>query len=452
VVVGRDTQTNGDAIFGGGGNDDAAEPMEPTSETGTEPAGPGLRIDIAKVTLDGVGADFDDLSLDPHFAISLDDLTGTIEGLSSDEVAKAQAASEGRVDDVAPVRVAGQINPLSGDAYTDIQIVVKGVSLPAFTPYSGRFVGYRIDRGKLGLDLSYKLNARHLEAKNLVVLDQFDFGDRVESEEASTLPVGLAVAILRDPQGNIEIPLPIEGDLDDPSFSVLGLLGKTLVNVVTRVATSPFAAVAGLVGASGDDLARVTFDSGSDALSSEEETELASLVKVLVAKPSLQLEIRGRSDPVVDEPGLRLAKVESDLRVAAYQRMSRRARESLGDPAAVVLEPDDRLDELDRLVRDRIGGRARDLVPAEGMPPRGLERTRVVSQAALSALAEKVVLNEADWRNLARSRAAAVQTAMLASDEITADRVFLVDVAVIASGVAEEGSPGVPTALALKVD
>jgi len=451
VVIGKDSRTNIDAIFGGAGDGEVAEAEEAAPEA-TDPAGPGLRVDIAKVTLEGVGADFDDLSLDPHFAISLDDLTGTIEGLSSDEVAKAQVALEGRVDDVAPVRVAGQINPLSGDAYTDIQILVDGVSLPAFSPYSSRFVGYRIDRGKLGLDLSYKLNARHLEANNLVSLDQFDFGDRVESEEASTLPVGLAVAILRDPKGDIEIPLPIEGDLDDPSFSVLGLLGKTLINVVTRVATSPFAAVAGLVGASGDDLARVTFASGSDVLSDEEETELASLVKVLVDKQSLQLEIRGRADPAVDEPGLRLAKVESDLKLAAYQRMSRRARESLGDPAAVVLEADDRLDELDRLVRERIGGRAQDLVSAERMPPRGAERTRVVSEAALSSLAEKVVLNDADWRNLARSRAAAIQAAMLASDEITADRVFLVGVEVAAQSVAQDGAMGVSSELALKVD
>ena len=233
---------------------------------------------------------------------------------------------------------------------------------------------------------------------------------------------------------------------------MLGLLGQTLINVVTKVATSPFAAVAGLVGASGDELGRVAFESGSEAISDEEQVELASLVKVLVEKPSLRLEIRGRADPEVDDPGLRRAKVESDIRLSAYQRMSRRARESIGDPAAVVLDADDRLDELDRLVRDRIGQRARDLVPAEAMPSRGPERTRVVSAAALKALVGQVTLGDADWRKLARARAAAVQAAILSTAEISPDRVFLVDVEVAEEGTVDSAARGVVTELALKVD
>ncbi|MEM9175209.1 MAG: DUF748 domain-containing protein [Myxococcota bacterium] len=429
VVIGSDGGTNLEAIFGEApSKEDPDAAPAPAPEAGE--AAPGPRIEIAKITLDAIGADFDDLSQDPHFEISLDALTGSIEGLSSAELARARVDLAGKVDEVAPVRIAGQINPLSGDAYTDVRITVDGVSLPTFTPYSGRFVGLAIDRGKLGLDLDYKLNARHLEASNRVLLDQFSFGQRIPSKDATSLPVGLAVAVMRDTKGNIEIPLPIEGDIDDPDFSILRLVGQALVNVVTKVATSPFAAVAGLVGASGEDLAQVAFASGSPRLSDVEGSELASLVPILVQRPALHLEIRGRADPVADEPGLRREKIEAAVRLDAYERLSSRERERVGDPSALVLDEDDRLDGLDRLCRARLGRRARDLVPAEALPPRGPERERVVAEAALEALAADVALVESDWRRLARARAAAIQGALLASAELSPDRLFLTEVEV----------------------
>ncbi|MBB84557.1 MAG: hypothetical protein CL931_12175 [Deltaproteobacteria bacterium] len=425
VVIDREGGTNLESIFGGASAEDA--PVEAPSESTANEA-PGPRIEIEKITLDAFGADLDDRSQEPHFEISLDALSGAIEGLSSENDARARVDLNGKVDKVAPVRIAGQINPLSGEAYTDLRVTVEGVSLPSFTPYSGRFVGLAIDRGKLALDLDYKLNARHLEASNLVQLDQFEFGDKVDSDDATSLPVGLAVAVMRDTSGNIAIPLPIEGDIDDPDFSILGLVGQALVNVVTKVATSPFAAVAGLVGASGDDLAQVAFTSGSPRISEVESTELASLVPILVERPALHLEIRGRADPVADARGLRREKIEAVVRLDAYERMSSRAREQVGDPAAVVLDLDDRLDGLDRLTRARLGQRARDLVPSESLPPRGEERDRVVSEAALDALAAEVELAESDWRRLARARAAAIQGALLASAEISADRLYLTEV------------------------
>lgn len=455
-VIGIDGRTNVESIFAGrspepsddsssadaSSEDDLAMPAADASASASP------KVEIGKITLDRIGAKFDDLTLDPHFAISLDDLAGVIEGLSSDNLSRAQLNLTGRVDDVAPVRIEGQINPLSGDAYTDIAIRVEGISLPAFTPYSSRFIGYRIERGKLGLDLDYKLNGRHLEAKNLVVLDQFDFGDRVESEEATGLPVGLALAILRDPKGNINIPLPIEGDVDDPSFSILGLLGKALVNLVTRVAMSPFAAVAGLVGVSGDDLAVVNFESGSERITEEERVELDTLAAVLVKRPELQLKIRGRADPAVDEAGLRRKRVEAEVRLAAFQSLSRRERKRVGEPATLDLADDDRLDGLTQMYRDRIGGRVRDLMPEAVYPPRGSGRTRALSDAVLEALAAQIVIGDAEFRTLARARAAAIQGAMLASELVSADRVFLVDVEVGPVGEADR----VPTELALSTE
>jgi len=452
LLIDAEGRSNLEVIFGGDPATEQAKPPPDEAEgsevLASEAGSP--TVEIGKVQLDALGATFEDRTLSPHFEISLGQLTGSIEGLSSEELARAKVDLSGRIDDVAPLRVAGQINPLSGEAYTDIEIQISGISMPTFTPYAGRFVGYRIDRGKLALGLDYKLNARQLEAHNLLVLDQFEFGEPVESDDATSLPVGLALALLRDSAGKIEIPLPIEGDLDDPSFSVLGLLGKALVNVLTKVATSPFAAVAGLVGASGDDLAQVRFASGSDAVSTEEAAEIEKLVTLLVDRPSLRLEIRGRANPAIDEPGLRRTRIEAALQMAAFQGLSERGREEVGDPANIELEEEERIRELERIYRERTGERVRDLIPTEELPPRGLERDRRLAAAAEEALAARLELTEADLRTLARARAAAVQGALLGSDQIDASRVFLVEVEVAQAEQAVDGVGGIPTELALR--
>lgn len=443
IILAADGRTNLDAILGGS---EAEAKGGASGASGEEASGSAAKVEIGKLSLDGVGADFDDLTQSPHFVISLDDLTGAIAGLSSDAGARAQVELAGRIDDTAPIRVTGDINPLSSEAYTDIAIQVDGVSLPAFSPYSGRYVGRGIERGKLDLDLDYKLNARHLEASNLIELEQFAFGGRVESKDATSLPIPLALAVLRDPKGNIRIPLPIEGDLDDPSFSVLRLVGQALVNLITRVATSPFAVVAGLVEGGGEGLGEIGFAPGSARLSEFEASELARIAPALVQRPKLRVEIRGRADPAVDEAGLQREQIESALRRDAFEKLSRAERERLGEPRAVELSPEARQAGLDRLVRERLGG----VVPAAPDPAgEGTgAATAETRSPALEALAAQVEIADTDLRKLARERAAAVQRALVGASEIAPERVYLVGVEIGAVAADDE----VATLLELTVD
>ncbi len=324
-------------------------------------AAPAIRI--ARIRLDDVAAQMEDRSVEPAFSISLDDLTGTIEGLSSDPSARARVTLAGMIDRTAPIEIDGEINPLASRAFTDLRLEASGISLPAFSPYSGRYVGRAIDQGKLGARLHYALKANHLEASNDFRLERFRFGERIDSSQATRLPVALAVEVLRDMKGNIEVPLPIAGDLDDPGFDLFSLLRETLTQLISRVATSPFAVVAGVagvVGAAGDELASVDFEVGSDRLSEKELGEIDLIVKVLAERPSLYLDIQGRADPGVD--------------VAST-------------PGASA------------------GGNSRE--PDSG------EATGA-NQAAGD-----------DWRALARARALAVQDAILATQQIDAARVYL---------------------------
>ena len=437
VVRGAEGQTNVEAIFGGA-EDPAPDPASARAPTAPAPVAPDrpLSVEIAKVSFEGVGAGFEDQSPDPAFSLVLEALTGTIEGLSSEKRSRARIDLKGRIGKAAPVRIAGEINPLSSDAYTDMKVTVRRVPLPLFSAYSQRYVGYRIEKGELELDLHYRLNEGHLKSTNHVALAQFGFGEQVESKDATSLPVALAVELLRNSNGEIVIELPIEGDVDDPSFSFLGLLGKTVVNLVTRVATSPLSVVAGIVGLSGDELSQIDFDPGSTLLSEVESAQLDKLAMVLVDRPPLRLGVRGRADPEVDGPGLRAIRIDEELRRSAFQSMSRRAQERAGDLSSIDLSPRERLAGLERLYRERIGTSLEETDPQTFSSEE--ERTRSLIDAATRALASRVDLADADWRALAQSRASVVQSALLSAGELSTDRVYVVEVEV--GPVAKGGS------------
>ena len=194
-----------------------------------------------------------------------------------------------------------------------MQLALNDVELPPASPYTGKFVGYNISKGKLGLSLDYKVANRKLDAKNNLVLDQFTFGDKVASPVATHAPVRLAVALLKDRHGVIDIDLPISGSLDDPHFKVWPAVLKVLGNLVVKAATAPFSVIAAAFGG-GDQLSRVDFAAGGATLDDDAQRKLRSLGKALEERPGLSLEIEGAADPNRDRDGLRRFLVERKLK------------------------------------------------------------------------------------------------------------------------------------------
>jgi hypothetical protein len=162
-------------------------------------------VTIGMVKLTKAAATFRDESVRPPIQTGLSDLTGTIKGLSSKQLARADVDLTGRVGKMAPLKIAGTINPLSDDAFTDLAITLGGMDLTAQSSYSGKYVGYGLSKGKLSLDLRYKISKKQLEAENKVLVDQLTFGEKVDSPDATSLPVKLAVALLKDRKGRIDI-------------------------------------------------------------------------------------------------------------------------------------------------------------------------------------------------------------------------------------------------------
>jgi outer membrane protein OmpA-like peptidoglycan-associated protein len=276
--------------------------------------------------------DFTDNFIKPNYSARLTQVEGQVSAVSSAKPEPATIKIAGAVDDAAPLLITGQIHPLGPQLFTDIQGSAKGIELTRLTPYASRYAGYAIEKGALSVSVHYKVDGGKLEASNQIFLDQLTFGDKTDSPDAIKLPVLLAVSLLKNNRGEIDIDLPISGSLDDPEFSVGGIIWRVIVNLITKAVTAPFAL---LSGGSSDELGMVPFEPGSAALTPAAQQRLDTLATKLQDRPALKLEATGQADPAVDIEGLRQAYVKRLMRVA-------KAR-SLGLPVSEVeVTPEER--------------------------------------------------------------------------------------------------------------
>jgi hypothetical protein len=231
--------------------------------------------------------DFADLSIHAHFSAGILDLEGSILGLSSNPSSRAKVDLRGEVDQFSPVSINGEVNVLSAALYTDLTMSFKNIELSIFNPYSGRWAGYDIAKGKLTTDMHYKVVDRKLDAEHHIVIDQLEFGEKTASKDAVSLPVKLAVALLKDRNGVIDLPLPVTGSLDDPKFRLGPIIWKVLLNILEKAVTAPFALLGSLFG-SGPDLQFIDFQPGSSDLPPAESDKVKALVKALAGAAATQ--------------------------------------------------------------------------------------------------------------------------------------------------------------------
>ena len=285
-------------------------------------------IRIGEISVTEGSAYFADLSLQPQFGSSIEHMNGKISGLSSTDSEPAEVDIKGRIEDYGLMSVKGKFNPFSEDLYTDINANFDKVELTTLTPYSGRYAGYVIDKGKLSLYLSYKVEKRNLVAQNRLILNQFELGKAVDSEESLNLPIKLALALFKDKDGVIDIDLPTSGNLDDPEFKITGLILQTLSNLITKAVTSPFSAIASLVDGDPEQLNSLAFELGNSDLSTAQKEQLKTLAEILIKRPQLVLEIR--------------VKVDQDAEAEALKALHLQQ---------LLIEADTDFDDLDKLIK-----------------------------------------------------------------------------------------------------
>lgn len=326
-------------------------------------AAPAFAVGIEQLRLADGDVDFADLSLALPFATHVHELEGSLAGLSNAPGSAAAIALKGLVDEYGSAKVDGEIDLFAPARHTDARVEFRNVEMTRLTPYAATFAGRRIDSGKLSLDLGYRIEDGQLEGQNRIVMDQLTLGERVESSSAPDLPLDLAVAILKDRQGRIDLGLPVAGSLEDPEFSIGGLVGKALLGLVTKIVTAPFRALAALLGGDAEvDLSQVAFEPGSAQLAGAEREKLVKLAGALAQRPNLGLELAPAFSPAVDGEALR----ERALRRELATRLGRTV-EPDADPGPVAFGDAGTRRALEALFAERIGQEELDRLRSEAL-------------------------------------------------------------------------------------
>ncbi|GMW05250.1 MAG: hypothetical protein AMXMBFR8_00470 [Nevskiales bacterium] len=395
--------------------------IEGPATTPPEPATAPFEVRIDKVLVSGGDVDFTDLSLPLPFAARILDLQGEFTTIDTRSTAPSRISLEGRVNEFGLARVNGQVRVNAPTDLADVTVLFRNIEMPSLSPYTVKFAGRRIAGGKINLDLRYRLEDRHMIGSNRIVIDELELGEKVPNPDAADLPLGLAVALLKDANGRIDIDMPVTGSLDDPEFGVGSVLWKAFVNLVTKLVTSPFRLLGGLIGDESDELGRIEFSPGRSDLLPPEREKLVRVAEALGKRPELGIEIPAVADPKVDAAALQTAKmvaaVEAGIAAAGKPATGRgleKRTRAVVETLFVEHFPAESLEDIE----------ARFVVPPPDDPA---GKPRLDELAYLDELRGRIaaaqVIGETDLATLGTERAAAIAAELAAEGRVAPERV-----------------------------
>jgi hypothetical protein len=394
---------------------------------------------VRRILVSDGKVDFADLSLPTPFGTKIHELKGTVAGVSSVKNARAQIKLDGRVDDYGTAKIDGEFNTLDPKTFTNIGVVFRNVEMSRLSPYSGKFAGRKIDSGKLSVDLKYKINKSQLAGDNKLVVERLTLGEKVQSPEAVDLPLDLAIALLEDSSGVIDLGLPVSGNLDSPEFSYGGLIWKALTNLLTKIVTSPFRALGALLpgGGEADAFNSVEFAAGQPDVPPPEKEKLAKLASALQKRPQLKLTVQGRYNPATDRAQIQSTAVRRSLAARLGQKP-----DPADDPGPVDFSSPETGKALEAMFLERFGADALKSLKDEqkasfekakkeaaagkasaGTPPVVEEDPGQLAKNLFVRLAEAEPADDAALAKLADARAQAILAELSGAGQIPAERI-----------------------------
>jgi hypothetical protein len=420
IIINPDKTTNIQNIFS---DDSKKEPekKEPPARYGekkqeAKPPEKPADIKIGKIIFRGGNIDFHDNNIKPNYAANMLNMTGSITGLSSQDMTRADVALKGNLGHGSPIDIAGKINPLAKDLFADIKISFKDIELSPVTPYTNKFLGYPIIKGKLSFDVTYLVDKRKLESQNKVTIDQLTFGDKVESPDAIKAPVTLAVSLLTDRNGQINLDVPVSGSLDDPKFKVWPIIWQVLVNLITKAVTSPFALLSSLTGG-GEELSFIEFDYGNTVITDESRKKIITIGKALYDRPAMKLDIEGYIDPEKDKEGFKKAELNRRIKAQKLKEILSKGGEQIA-LEQIQLTPQEYEKYLKQIYDAGKFTKPRNFVGiAKKLPAAEMEKL----------LLNNIEVTDSDLRQLAVKRAQTVKELILQPGNVDASRVFIVE-------------------------
>ena len=384
-----------------------------STDTGQTAPKEELPIHIGKIFLQQGNINFNDRFIKPNYRANLTGLSGQIGPLYPGKSGKIDI--RGALDKTAPLEIQGTIDPFSAELLLDLVTKVKDIDLPPFSPYSGKYIGYAIEKGKLSADVYYHVENGTLTAENKIFLDQFTLGDKVESEDAVSLPLSLAITLLKNRRGEIDIHLPLKGSINDPQFNLGEIIFQAFVNLITKAITSPFALL-GSVLQGGEELSEIPFTPGFAEIEAEASQRLQTLSQVLIDRPSLKLEISGYVDPTEDYAGLKLATLQWKVKAQKLAEITKKGSAS-GAITDVTLTPEEYSQYLEMVYKKEAFEKPKNVI--------GLTKSLPNSEMEQLMLAN-IVVNDSDLEALAERRAIAARNWLVEQGKIASERIFVV--------------------------
>ena len=398
-----------------------------TTAARPSPSGPPMRLHFGELVLQGGSVNYTDNFIKPNYTADLVKIHGTVGAFGTQSTTPAPVDVAASLAGNGPIAIKGTVNPLIEKPSLDLTASAHDIELTNLTPYSTKYAGYPITKGKLNVDLHYKLDNDQLSANNHLFIDQFTFGDHVDNDTETKLPVRLAISLLKNREGQIDVNIPVSGSLSNPQFSIGGLIWHAILNLVAKAVTAPFSLLANAFGGNSEQLGYVAFPAGSATLTDADDKKLDTIAKALTDKPSVKIDLIGRVDPAVDTPALRERYVDDLVR-------DQKVKDTVGngesvDPSTIKVDSGEYAKYLTRAYKAADFKKPRNLI--------GMTKTLPVDDMK-QALADHAPVNDASLRDLAQQRARAVQQYF--DGKVDSSRVFVVAPKLDAKGIEDKGA------------
>ncbi len=392
---------------------------QPITDSNTEAQSGSLftiPVSITTFTIDKGRIEFLDQSVNPNFTLQVTDLLCTVSGLSSVSTDKADVLAEGKIDGNAPFKFTGVANILSNKLFIDMAVKLNDMDLSSFGPYTGKYIGYDVRKGKLSLDVTYLMKERRLDSINKLVIDQFEFGEKVESPDAIEVPLKLALALLKDRYGKITLNVPVEGSFDNPEFSIGKIIIQTIKNTLVKAATAPFRFLASLFGG-GENLNYFEFEPGSANISEENKSKLDIIITAMYERPELELEIAGYTDILQDNQVLVTQKYDQLIKKQKLQELNNAGKSAPPLESIIIRE-----EEYKKYAKTAY----KDVLKKKQLPIPKMLLEMPISELE-DVIKKTIQVTNDDLRVLAIQRAQNVLQYILSHDKVELNRLFLIE-------------------------
>ncbi|MGD1020143.1 MAG: DUF748 domain-containing protein [Verrucomicrobiia bacterium] len=403
---------------------------------------------IGTVSFENCSFAFADRSIEPNVVSELQDVAGTVTGLSSAATGTTRVDLNGKVDDHSTFTITGTMNPLADDLKIDLTLSLKNGEMTPGSPYAAKFVGYPIHQGQLSLEAHYTVNQRVLRADNKFSARQLKLGAKDDSPDATQLRIKLAIALLQDRDGVLAFDVLVNGNLDDPQFKLGPVITQMFMNVALKALSNPFALLGSLVG-SGEQLSFVTFEPGRSDFATGETKKLDTLAKALFARPAVELEITGSVDTTSDRFALAKIKLHQQLKARRIKELTAEGK-TTGPADTFQIEPQDYERLIHMTYLEVIGtkpvvtaeppsstGPTQNFGPGEPSDEEVNQLSRLPPQPATAfadltladaeaRIIETIEVTPDDFRALMQARADNVQKYLLQTGQVGAERMFII--------------------------